>query len=231
MLQALRELNGCIIIGSFKNQSKEKSWVKFHTTVQSIKLPPLDDQVCIFLCMSVFQAALNRLWPVVNEVGGALETKVGNEDNDIISYIGGSVLRKLREKVRDGEYGRCLQHMQCTPEEAVQATLTQTKDRGGLTFLGEKTFIFFKKAEAEFRARNDEKPVDRHTFMSGSYEALKEDFCKIFSDSSFPDSVLEQVLRDVMVTFHKIRIHHRGRVLMQKLEQTRKKSLRRSLKK
>ena len=120
------------------------------------------------------------------------------QDYDIISYIGGSVIAKLKYHGK-GDYLKCLKLLESTQEDAAHATLTNTKDRGGLTFIGERTFNLFKKAEGLFKRLHIDEQVDQDINVQQCKELIKDDFIAILSDDHkvLPASVLDNVLHDL----------------------------------
>lgn len=213
---------------TFKASSKDKSWNRFHEKVKEIRIPYLNVRLSRYLCLCIFEACLRRLWPEANIFQELLDSNVTDDDYDVISYIAGSVLSKLRRQA-SGDPLRLINSLTCTSEDAAHATLTEIKDRGGLTYIGEGTFNLFKKAEGFFKSSN---PNEKVPFISQCKALLAEDFYALVEEE-YSDSVIEGVLDGIISKFFKIRINHRGKVLMQKAKDggVRQKSLRTTLKK
>lgn len=205
--------------------------MEFHQKIDLVHLP-IDPNIIKFLAICIFEACLKRIWPETNQLAGLLESQVGTDDYDIISYVGGAVIKSLSTDA-SGDYLRCVEFLKSSPEEAVYATLIHTKDRGGLTFVGDKTFQLFKKAESLFKLsfNHESEPPTRSTFINQCQALIRDDFYQIFANESFSDAVLEEVLHDITAKYFKIRIHHHGKVIMQRLNQNKSKSLRKGLKK
>jgi len=184
------------------------------------------------LALCIFDVTLSRLWPENNELAGLLETEVSEKDYYVIAYVGGSVVKLLGKKANDPEYEACVAMLKCASDEAVHARWTATQDRGGLSYLHEKAFLIFKKAESVFKQiYNHEGTVqpDRPKFVEKCTEVLKEDFYSLTANVC-SETTVKNVLHDLVNKFFTIRINHRGKALMQKLNRSKQKSLRKTLK-
>ena len=191
----------------------------------------MEKRLLAFLATCVFEACLRRLWPERNQIAGLLDSEVTLKDYDIISYIGGSVISKLKFHGKKGSYLKCLEMLESTQEDAAHANLTNTRDRGGLTFIGHRTFNMFKKAEGLFKRMHKDEKVHKDSYVEQCKDLIREDFVAILSDDDevIPASIIDNVLHDLVVKYHKIRIHHHGKIVMEKLANKRQKAFRKTL--
>lgn len=91
----------------------------------------------------------------------------------------------------------------------------------------------FKKAEVLFKRLYKDEKADQPTYVQQCFDMLKDDFFSIFMNAEqiYPTSVITIILNDLIVKFHKIRIHHHGKVIMQKLSVQRQNAIRKTLRK
>lgn len=170
---------------------------------------------------------LKRLWPETNHLAGLLETEISDKDHDVVSYVGGSLPQKLRKNA-SADYLECLKLLGCSADKAAHASWTAAQDRGGLTYLPQESFAMFEKAASIFKTLHNycsNKKIWIHLTVHWRYQ---RGF--VYIAGSGPENITQKVLRDIGHKYYKIRIHHRGKALMQKLNKTKQKGLRKSLK-
>ena len=231
VLNHLQVLNECITQKPSGSASLQQSWLAFHAKLPALGGLGIEKRLLAFLATCVFEACLRRSWPERNQIAGLLDTKVSLKDYDIILYIGGSAISKSKFHGKKASYLKCLELLESTQEDAAHANLTNTKDRGGLTFIGERTFNMFKKAEGLFKRMQKDEKVHKDTYVQQCKDLIKEDFIAILSDDDevIPASVIDNVLHDLMVKYRKIRIHHHSKIVMEKLATKRQKDFRKTL--
>ncbi len=230
--------------GAFPGMSKENSWGKFNQNVLGIKvnIDGLSPHVITLLCIRVFTAFLARKWTRINQnktLATAMERKLDRRDFEVLAYIAGYIVRKLKYRyLRTKKPGKqCIVELLATNsnDPAVQyAKLIETKDRGGLFYVKQSMVELLAVVECRFRdfCRGSEFSIQK--FISECVPVCEDDFLFCIEDSGETNELSEadmhSVLCDVLRLFSKIRIHHRCKVLSEKVKGT-KKSLRKGLKK
>lgn len=240
-------LSSCFEEKKTAEASRQMSLVNCHQflSTNQIFIQGIPRECSTFLCQKVFEAALDRLWPCRSSESILEAAKLRHEvqscDHDIISYIGGAVLKKLIDKYKDNhDFCKALTAF-CAPKDQVDGppqSLTAMRDRGGLIYLRSDAFDTFRTMESIFLA-TDFGAGDENTesFIGDCREQLNE---KV---SEFLRNVLEEesdvtsdlLLKKMSKKYFKIRIHHRAFVLMEsykakKHTEKRSKALRKQLK-
>ena len=223
-------------MGKLRSSSKEKSWAKFHGFISTCKIviPGLDDPTRNFFPLKLFELVLAKCWP--QEQVPVYTSQLSSEEDDIISYVGGSVVKKLMAAKYTNR--SIVQLLACQSDDpcAAHISLTKIKDRGGLTYIKQSAFELFKKMEIVFRSLATVKgEVDKLKFESMCRSSLEDDFlfCIIEGGDELPtESVLFCVLNHIIRLFFKIRMHHRCKVTLEKIskDNIKKKGLRKGLK-
>lgn len=100
IISVTQPLNDCVIVGKLRSSSKERSWKKFHAQMSSssITILNMNSSISKFFLLKTFHSLLGRLWPE-SDVESIAKCNVTSDDNDIISYVAGSVIRKLRAEL------------------------------------------------------------------------------------------------------------------------------------
>lgn len=84
-----------------------------------------------------------------------LDTKnLTQHDADVVSYIAGSVLKKLFRKYKNGGEKRGMLFLLTCEKESpncANISLTEAKDRGGLLYITNETYEVFQGMESIFR--------------------------------------------------------------------------------
>ena len=166
----------------------------------------------------------------------AFPQELGQEDYDILAYIGGAIVHKLQRRYTDKDKLKILEIFNSSKDEACNASFIKLKDRGGLNYLNDSACKFIEALETNFRSH----------ISYGQVKMCQLDFlqlCKIEVSDAFLNCVSESnikirsdivinVISDFVHLFNKIRIHHRFKVLIDQMKtKSNNKSLRKSLKK
>ena len=139
----------------------------------------------------MFAAALDMPWPCSSESlveAAKLPKEVANGDNDIISYIGGAVLKKLIDKFGTNRNSRKVLEAFRAPEghpNRQTQVLTAMKDRGGLLYLTSSAFNIFHKMESIFLAGDyGTSDIKEDTFLDECRGQLEQEIRETESSTS-----------------------------------------------
>ncbi len=242
--EAYKPLEKCVVVGQLVSYSKERSWTKFNKLMAAGKLVKSDllpDQSLTFVAFDVFTNLLNRIWPPKEPLKVHNKT-VKKRDYEILAYIGGSLLRKIKDHLRKHkryEELRLIELLVCEPGDEGQeyGKLVRVKDRGGLTYLTQCTVELFGKIEAFFREKTENRrSYSIDAFLSEGLPFIEDDFMFAINETgdggSFTPQVIHKVMTRLLKKFFTCRAHHRCKVLIEPIRlEHRKKGLRKSLKK
>lgn len=257
MLKCLMFLDKCLVPRSkFLSSTREKAWSFYHKeyirNMASVTKLTGSPAASAWLCLKAFQhlVSVNYTAPVTTTTK-SLKRPMTEDDEDIVSYIGGSIVQKikktlfvLKESVEKSERLACLEKMrekdcdQSTTNSKV--TLTGTLDRGGLVYLKPSAISFFSLVEEKFRdlcsGANESQYTENHFEHSCSQdENLTSKFLDIVQTGDSVTSAGEAVFSSSVKTYFRVRVHHECRKFMdayrhrQSLSK-REKSLRKTLK-
>ena len=161
ILTSMATLNACFEAKKTAEASRQTSQAKYHRFIadNEIFLHGISSRCSTFLCQKVLETALERLWPISapeSVVEAAkLPKQVASEDHDTINYIGGAVVKKLKEKFKDKQDLNKVLTVFCgqkDQQDAPPQALTAMRDRGGLVYLTSDAFNIFLKMESIFLA-------------------------------------------------------------------------------
>ena len=224
--------------------AKEKAWGQFyqavvrnHTVITDITHSA---QLTSFVCLRLFKKLLAML---TQNTPVPVFPKTPNHKRDIISYIGGSVVSKLKKaawRLTDGEKSTRLQVpnlLVSTDNEPRTSGLTDILDRGELIRLKPNVVEMFNSMEATFSTIFSDKInlsvsdfvlecCRNDNILCGYYE-------RVYS-SHATDNMKDQLLRNILQLYFKIRVHQRCRIYMDKVRYQKRmskkaKSLRKNL--
>ena len=166
------------------------------------------------------------------------------KEHDILSYIGGSIISKLRRRYRSKRQENCEHCLRClctskpSFDADIQPSLTEVLDRGGLTYLVSSALPIFTDLEETFRDffKRNVGILSFENYNSQISDLATFTFFEITGEYSIPDQVKRDIFKDIVKLFFKIRcasqLHKIVRAFRAKKHVPRKqKALRPSLKK
>ena len=210
------------------------------------------EKVSGWVALRVFKMLVAEAYARKEEVAKT-ECPIRDEEKGTLKYIGGSVVKKIKQKIlrftkndyRESEI-QTLNALTCQPGESEmsETDMTAMLDRGGLTYIKPEVATVFYSAEVMFRKLagtgsvvkevNDKDfvkvCVGNDNITSCFFEALND--CEM----TIPTEVMESILVKILQLFFKIRIHHKMTTIMDKIlleenKAKKEKSLRKRLKK
>lgn len=211
-----------------KNAAKEKSWAKFYnsyteqiTNVSSVTGSP---QISSWICLRLFERMLMVETSSKEQKESHKSEPIQAEEKGTIKYIGGCIVRKMKERVwrlPKNSYRElkleCLEDM-CLEREHTEGDMTSLLDRGGLTYIKPEMVEMFCRMEELFREKAGSGDVVKQCnsadfVRAGSnHRHIGDAFCGTMC--MHDSQVISDVLENCLVLFFKIRIHHRLKIIM-----------------
>lgn len=232
-------LNGC---------GKEKSWSVFYQNVQAMSHDQLPSALLNYVALSVFEDFLcveypNVLPPTTDFVN---EHTVTKEDLQVLHYVGGAILRKLRKASNDN-YLPYIEALTCGATDVTvsadtleqeptssnfMSEFTRSKDRGGLMYMHDEAVEILGHIESIFRNFVDKSVINVHDFVKQCSIRIGDKLVEYFHvrGELIEDDILSDILHDICSHFFNIRIHHRCKIMKEKLSVKKTKGLRKTLK-
>ena len=143
---SLTFLSKCVTTAKFPSAAREASWGRFHSAVinQTSELQKVTESAAFssWLCLRLFTNLLKQTFPMSVTRCASHSDRPLPQDEDIVVYIGGSVVAKLRKaafRLIDEEKAERLdilsQMVDLSEHQNLSTTLTDVLDRGGLVRL------------------------------------------------------------------------------------------------
>jgi hypothetical protein len=176
-----------------------------------------DQQLMTWLSLQIFKICFDTFF-AASDKSGATAKPITTEEEDITSYVGGSVIYKLERRAPAESQERQILRTFISASEPEETSLLAAKSRGKLTNITNDAKKMFIELEQVFRdifptfTENMSYPdymkaccdntVIQDCFYSGSYSVSNSD-------------VKDKVLLDVIKLYFKIRVHHRCRTVIE----------------
>ena len=196
-----------------------------------------------WLCLRLFERVLSYEPPSQNSK--SICTSFGAADMEIVAYIGGSIIQKIRKyAIRLTDKNKKKQiFLSCIERMIGSGTtkLVSVKTRGGLLNATDGMLRIFAIMEKQFRTMFGEGvecvvEMSENSFVTRvmSIDMVRE-FCQLMGSACIDDNGKVMVLKKVTSLFFKIRAHNKARKLLDrkcdhKKLKNEKKSLRKKLK-
>ena len=227
---ALNFLSDCVDKKSkFPSSAKEASWGKFHAAVvkNANHLNEITEspQFSTWLCLKLFMHILGSAFQASSQQPHFSKAEYTPEEDDIVIYIGGSVVSKLKRaayRLSDSEKVSQLDALGHLIDESASKSsdsLTDVLDRGGLIRLVPQIQAMFVEMECIFRqlfsSVNDvqlsaEKFRDECTnndlILCGYYETT---YASVANETT-----KLQIFNNVISLYFRIRAYHKCRTFM-----------------
>lgn len=259
VLEKVGFLNNCLVArGKFLHSCREQAWAKYYHAytqhmgdVTELTGAPATST---WLCMGVFGDLLDKAYPLAHDTGDRARQcfQLPEDTKDIVSYIGGSIVTKLRRKaatLQDSDDKEaildCLSEL-CDPDGNGKQSgksdcrLTKTLNRGGLVFLKTSAQHFFQLLEVEVKRACNTVHGKAHLKLTEFVEecAADETLTSAFHSATYIACNEEQkefIFAKIVQLYYKIRVHHECKLFMERLKckastVVQKKGLRKTLK-
>ena len=249
--QALSFLTDCVDTKSkFYSASKEASWRSFHRAVftETSQLHSITKSHAFssWLCLKLFSHLLSHMFNRLPTCSPDIAKHCPEED-DIVIYIGGSVVAKLKKaayRLTDEEKGAhmdILNHLIDLSADNSSDSLTDILDRGGLIRLLPQVQAMFIEMECVFlelfsHSGNTQVSVNKYRNECMNRDVILCGYYETTYASLTHNTVKMQILNKILSLYFRIRAYHKCRVYMEKYHQKKQiarkqKSLRKTLKK
>ena len=134
----------------FMHSCRERAWGQYHRSITE-HLPNItqitkSNATSSWISLKLFEELIKLNYPITTQPNhDSHATELDDEEKDIVNYIAGSIITKIKQKHTDPDVHECLQTMQAEIHSDISKTnrLTNTLNRGGLTFINEDTSFFF----------------------------------------------------------------------------------------
>ena len=221
--------------GTFAAAAREKAWSHYHAAfkknmgpvAQAVKSAP----AAAWLCLRLFELLLKSNFPDNSESARSQDTTVSEKDYDIIAYIGGSVLQKVKKaafRLSNNKdkfsiidcVNSFIDHNKHDQDDESQAmSMTNILDRGGLIYLKPNVKQMFIWLESVFRnmfADHGMKALSFEMYMEQclSDGTVMASFYENVYASWADEAKKELILRIIVQLYFKIRAHHKCKKLM-----------------
>ena len=228
---AMLFISACFEMKSkFMPANKEASERKFNSSLLENlpRLEPLTGSTMFssWLCLEIFMRLLKQI-----SEKGQVETptivKHDCRDDDIVIYVGGSIVSKLRKaahRLTDGEkdaHLEVLSHLVSSKEDSndAETSLTNVLDRGGLVRLVPKVQAMFLEMENLFLNLFSDTHLTCLPLEMYSQECLKNDtvLCAFYEctyESTNSDTVKFHLMKGIIALYFRIRAYHKCRSYM-----------------
>ena len=210
--------------------AKEQSWGRFHEAVVSNHSKITDitksTELTSFLCLRLFEKLMNppslSTTTSLNIKSSSSTSKTSSRKKDIVVYIGGSVVAKLRKaayRLSEGERSARLGVLsQLLSTDATRGdTLTDVLDRGGLTRIKpqiEHMFVCMEEVFAELFTGKHNLAVSKFVSACCATDDILCGFYETIYTSEADDTIKEQIFKNILSLYFKIRVHQKCRVYM-----------------
>lgn len=236
VLEAVRFLNQCLVPRTkFIRSSRELAWRNFYanyvTNMPYVITATGSPQAATWLCQRLFETLLHENYPLSSPTERQEKDQecedLGVEGRDIVSYIGGHILSKLKQRLAkftkndtNEAISTCLDDFLTTKEKAQNQLFTSTMDRGRLVYLKPQAEKFFLLLEIKMRnvcsARNlNGCKLSDFEEMCAADETITSAFHSFTAEAS--TTTKEVVFSKVTLFFFKIRVHHECKTFKEKL--------------
>ncbi len=170
--------------GKLAGTTQEKSWKLFHTNITKLNVPGLELFQARILFFRIFKLLLKKKWPpkTVSYENISANKKCDQRDFEILAYIGGALVRKLKDKYLKAkqEDKQAIVEMLATTHDSptvLYSNLIRTRNRGGLTYLKQSTVEFMGEIEGLFRdIFKDGTSFSRQRFIDEAFSIAGNDF-------------------------------------------------------
>ena len=194
-----------------------------------------------WLCLRLFERVLSHVPPSKNSK--SICTSFGAADMEIVAYIGGSIIQKIRKYAsRLTDKNKKKQIFLSCIEKMIGSNptkLVSVKTRGGLLNATDGMLRIFAIMEKEFRTMFGEGvecvvEMSENSFVTSVMSLVNVEFCQLMGVSCIDDT--GKVLKKISSLFFKVRAHNKARKLLdrkcdnKKMKLKEKKSLRKKLK-
>ena len=255
-MQKLAFLNQCLVPKTkFIHSSREKAWTKYHAACME-NLPLVADltgstKSAAWLCLSGFKELVELNYPLTSsstERRHSSSTELSEQNRDVIHYIGGSILCKIKKRtavLQDSQMKECLTEclsvMTCreNPEgENQEQSMTGLLNRGALIFLTPETKKLFELLELKFREFCETKG---QKYTATDFETSCAQDSQIIShftntlhnvqETDITENVKNRLFGLCCMHLYNVRVHHECQQFMEKQKScTKTKGLRKTLK-
>lgn len=250
LVSKLQFLDKCLDVPAtcFKTGNKEKAWTKFHVAMLNPKnVEPISNfagqDVSTWLCFALFEEMTEYAFCSKESEVQVYATTLNKHDKDVISYVGGAVVQKLRQRayrLKDSSDKNgildCVQNL--SVDEARKGSMTEMLDRGGLVKLHPRIELLFESLEIKFRSLfkgfSVSLPFEAFFHESMTLDEVSAAFHNQLYNIHSEETLKEKLLRDLIFLFFKIRTHHQCKTFMddfykQTHKEKREKGLRKRL--
>ena len=237
LLASVSFLQDCAPSGCFTPAVVERAegqWYK-NTVIhhQDVSKITRSEQLTLFLCRRLFDCLTKQTQSSTPTLDAQF---LSDEDKDIVNYIGGSVVSKLKKaawqhtsekeerlvilrtlQVTHGD--KAIDHSSSESKEDVHSKMTHTLDRGGLVYLKPKITEMFWLLECLFCQASKGTTFSKYDYMKvccSNNEVLCNYFETVY-EAEGPDELKEELLGSLICLYFKIRIYQRCRVFMDKI--------------
>jgi hypothetical protein len=202
--------------------TNEQSWIKFHASMQTNCLRSGNNPFMTWLCFRLFKRLLLHS-PQQNQK--SICTSFGKTDMEIVAYIGGSILQKIRKhaiRLKDqnkhkANFLSCLEKM---IDNNNITKLVSVKTRGGLLNASSGMLRILAIMEKKFRTLfgvGDDFVVEmsENSFTTSVLsKELVDEFSEMIGLACENESDKLVVLRKTVALFFKIRAHNKASKLL-----------------
>ena len=148
---------------------------------------------------------VSKNWPDGSKCTSVTDSKVDEADCEILAYIGGSIIHKLRTKYGPSAQQRCIDALACKSEIPCAAftELTKGKDRGGLTYIKKSAVELFVSFENLFKSQllHERLNVSQARYIHSCNQSLSNEFLDCINDGEDSLSFSQEVLYNVFLIF------------------------------
>ena len=225
-----------------------KSWTNFHKAA-IVGFPSVTaftgcKKSANALAFDVFEHVIEHVFCGNSRDAKKSPVHLSDKENDILSHIGGSIVFKLKKRYRSKRQEHrekcitCLRTSKPCNDLTTGPSLTQVLDRGGLTYLMPSAMPILSGLELGFReffGQNAGKLVFT-SYQSKLADVVKCSFFEITSACCVEEETKEEVFKDIVKLFFKIRCASKLRKIVRQLQAKKQitkkqKPLRKQLKK
>ena len=96
----LEGLPGWIAGGKLVGFAKERSWKKFQANILNVKVENVADYLVQYIATDVYDKLLEQKHPAYPLKDYALEHPIDTVDKEIIAYIAGCIMHKLKKRYK-----------------------------------------------------------------------------------------------------------------------------------
>ena len=225
-------VNKSKIPGVNREASQAKFFSMMSTGMQDLTAITGNHQLTMWLCVNAVEL-LARSGPTYS--AATATPPPTDEELDIVHYIGGFVVSKLKKRSRVSEYREVIETM-ISSSEPEPGTLLAVRSRGGLINLTQDGKSLFVELEQVFRELFP--PLTLNIALSQFSRAVLSNQvvqdCFHNSTAGIDCSHKENVVSDIVALYFKVRVHHKCKTIIEKVrskkrDATKEKALRSKL--